>query len=124
MQATRPKNYTGKTRRESVSIISTLTDMLLNHLLPCRAAAASRVSGSVEREPGKLVYEVALYREAEDDTASIDIEQPVPIGSKLQLRVSIDTRSVWSHVKLLELCLSPSKIDPHARGHVKLVDDG
>lgn len=88
------------------------------------AAAASRVSGSVEREPGKLVYEVALYREAEDDTASIDIEQPVPIGSKLQLRVSIDTRSVWSHVKLLELSLSPSKIDPHARGHVKLVDDG
>ena len=83
-----------------------------------------RVSGSVERESGRLVYEVALYREAEDDTASIDIERPVPIGTKLQLRASIVTRSVWSHVKLLELSLSPSKTDPHARGHVKLVDGG
>ena len=76
----------------------------------------------MERESGKLVYEVALYREAEADTASI--EQAVPIGTKLQLRASIDTRSVWSHVKLLELGLSPSKTDPHARGHVKLVDGG
>jgi hypothetical protein len=85
---------------------------------------ASRVSGSVERESGKLLYDVALYREAEDDAASIDIEQGVPIGTKLQLRASIDTRSVWSHVKLLELSLSPSKTDPHARGHVKLVGGG
>ena len=82
------------------------------------------MSGSVEREPGRLVYEVALYREAEDDTASIDIEQAVPIGTKLQLRASIDTRSVWRHVKLLELILSPSKTDPYAAGHVKLVDGG
>ena len=76
------------------------------------------------RESGRLVYEVALYREAEDDTASIDIEQAVPIGTKLQLRASIDTRSVWSHVKLLELSLSPSNTDAHAGGHVKLVDGG
>jgi len=85
---------------------------------------ASRVSGSVEREPGRLVYEVALYREAEDDTAGVDIDQPVPIGTKLQLRASIDTKSVWSHVKLVELSLSPSKTDPHAGGHVRLVDGG
>ena len=82
-----------------------------------------RVSGSVERATGNnLLYEVALYKEAEDDT--IDSIDAVPIGTKLQLRVSIDTSTVWRYVRLVELILSPSRTDPHARGHVQLVHDG
>ena len=77
----------------------------------------------MERSGGAdLLYEVALYREADDDT--IDTIEAVPIGTKLQLRVSIDTSSVWRYVRLVELILSPSSTDPHARGHVQLVHDG
>ena len=58
---------------------------------------AARVSGVVEETPGPLQYEVALYREARSDTDlkanEVVVEQAVPIGTKLQLRASINTNS-------------------------------
>ena len=69
-----------------------------------------------------MKYDQYQYREAEDDT--IDSIEAVPIGTKLQLRVGIDTSTVWKYVRLVELILSPSRTDPHARGHVQLVHDG
>lgn len=58
---------------------------------------AARVSGIVEESPGKLEYEVALFREAsaKDDvtTNKIPVDQAVPIGTKLQLRASINSES-------------------------------
>ena len=59
---------------------------------------AARVSGIVEESPGKLEYEVALFREAtaSEDVAAkgrVPVENAVPIGTKLQLRATIDTSS-------------------------------
>ncbi len=61
---------------------------------------AARVSGIVEESPGKLQYEVALFREAEAGPGSnalvaeeVPVEQAVPIGTKLQLRASINADS-------------------------------
>ena len=60
---------------------------------------AAKVTGVVEESPGPLEYEVGLYREAksgrdEDSTDNeVVVEQAVPIGTKLQLRASINTNS-------------------------------
>ena len=78
--------------------------------------------GSLERERGKLEYEVALYREATEDTT--ETVEAVPIGTRLQLRVRLGPGSVWRYIRLLELSLSPSSADPHAAGHVQLVQAG
>ncbi len=58
------------------------------------------MSGIVEESPGKLQYEVALFREAEAGPGSnalvaeeVPVEQAVPIGTKLQLRASINADS-------------------------------
>ena len=62
---------------------------------------AARVSGIVRESPGNLEYEVALFRESppgKNDLGAvganeIPVEQAVPIGTKLQLRASINTNS-------------------------------
>ena len=57
---------------------------------------AARVSGVVEESPGPLEYEVALYREAtSSDQFSNDlpVDQAVVLGTKLQLRATINTDS-------------------------------
>ena len=87
----------------------------------------SRVSGEVAAKSGPLVYEVALYREvdkSESDDRNIEEVEAVPIGARLQLRASIDTSSVWQHVRLRSVVLSPDSNDPQAPGSVTLVRDG
>lgn len=114
----------------------------------------ARVSGVVEETPGRLEYEVALYKEAPPAAAMVNsnlpvssnknhtqmmrpssstgghqkgelpVDQAVPIGTKLQLRARINTDSVWKHVKLLEVFVSPDPDNPHAVGSVSLVRNG
>ena len=72
------------------------------------------------------------------------MEQAVPIGTKLQLRASINTDSgndmialyatiktdclflflAWKYVKLLEVTMSPDPQDMYGKGHIKLVTNG
>ena len=59
---------------------------------------AARVSGVVEESPGPLEYEVALYREAASNdeigsTNDLPVDQAVVLGTKLQLRATINTDS-------------------------------
>ena len=58
---------------------------------------AAKVTGVVEESPGPLEYEVGLYREAksgrQESGNEVVVEQAVPIGTKLQLRASINTNS-------------------------------
>lgn len=91
----------------------------------------ARVSGVVEETPGRLEYEVALYKEAppigriSGNLASLSsqlknqtkqamsqnelpVDQAVPIGTKLQLRARISVQSVWKFVKLMEVTVSVS----------------
>ena len=89
----------------------------------------SRVSGEVAAKSGPLVYEVALYREVDvakskDGEGNIEEAEAVPIGARLQLRASIDTSSVWQHVRLQSVVLSPDSSNPKAPGSVTLVRDG
>ncbi len=54
------------------------------------------MSGVVEESPGPLEYEVALYREATNDdefSNDLPVDQAVPLGTKLQLRATINTDS-------------------------------
>lgn len=94
----------------------------------------ARVSGVVEETPGRLEYEVALYKEAppigringnlasgahshnKNLTSSalinnneVPVDQAVPIGTKLQLRARISLQSVWKYVKLMEVTVSPGE---------------
>ncbi|XP_055548187.1 uncharacterized protein LOC129731861 [Wyeomyia smithii] len=103
----------------------------------------ARVSGVVEETPGRLEYEVALYKEAPPiariagmknysttnqlaamTNNEVPVDQAVPIGTKLQLRARISAQSVWKYVKLLEVTVSPDPDDPRAPGSVSLVRDG
>ncbi|XP_031623724.1 uncharacterized protein LOC116341026 [Contarinia nasturtii] len=109
----------------------------------------ARVSGVVEETPGRLEYEVALYKEAPPigrinsnmamsahlknqtkqqqaiiNQNELPVDQAVPIGTKLQLRARISTQSVWKFVKLMEVTVSPDPDDPHASGSVALVREG
>ncbi|XP_042883766.1 uncharacterized protein LOC122260513 [Penaeus japonicus] len=88
--------------------------------------SAGRVSGVVEETPGRLEYEVALYREVKARTGETHapVDQAVPIGSRLQLRAKINTQSTWKYVKLMEVTVSSDPTDPYASGHVALVKDG
>ncbi|CAK1586097.1 unnamed protein product [Parnassius mnemosyne] len=90
----------------------------------------ARVSGVVEETPGRLEYEVALYKEAppvsrhSNHSVDLPVDQAVPIGTKLQLRARINPDSAWRHIKLLEVAVSPDPDRPHAPGAVLLVKDG
>ncbi|KAJ2943734.1 hypothetical protein O0L34_g16862 [Tuta absoluta] len=90
----------------------------------------ARVSGVVEETPGRLEYEVALYKEAppvsrhSNHSLDLPVDQAVPIGTKLQLRARINPESAWRHIKLLEVAVSPDPDRPHAAGAVLLVKDG
>ncbi|XP_066587536.1 uncharacterized protein [Prorops nasuta] len=94
----------------------------------------ARVSGVVEETPGRLEYEVALYREATAAAGNLSestsgggtqaVDQAVPIGTKLQLRARISPESAWGYIKLLEVTVSPDPDQPHAPGSVVLVKDG
>ncbi|CAH1155446.1 unnamed protein product [Phaedon cochleariae] len=92
----------------------------------------ARVSGVVEETPGRLEYEVALYKEAPASRlgpanasgAELPVDQAVPIGAKLQLRARISPDSAWKYVKLMEVTVSPDPDDPHVGGSVALVKDG
>lgn len=64
----------------------------------------ARVSGVVEETPGRLEYEVALYKEAPTRVGAqgqlppglpgeLPVDQAVPIGTKLQLRARINPDS-------------------------------
>lgn len=58
----------------------------------------ARVSGVVEETPGRLEYEVALYKEAPTrlsnlTNSELPVDQAVPIGTKLQLRARINPHS-------------------------------
>lgn len=94
------------------------------------------MSGVVEETPGRLEYEVALYKEAPPigrisaNLASLNahlknqtkqshdlmnqnelpVDQAVPIGTKLQLRARISSQSVWKFVKLMEVTVSTQTI--------------
>lgn len=98
----------------------------------------------VEETPGRLEYEVALYKEAPPVarisatnnplgltstketpiSSELPVDQAVPIGTKLQLRARISSQSVWKYVKLMEVTVSPDPEEPHAHGSVSLVHDG
>ncbi|KAJ3661834.1 hypothetical protein Zmor_006216 [Zophobas morio] len=90
----------------------------------------ARVSGVVEETPGRLEYEVALYKEAPAarisniTSSELPVDQAVPIGTKLQLRARISPESAWKYVKLMEVTVSPDPDDPHMIGSVALVKDG
>ncbi|XP_044270928.1 uncharacterized protein LOC123015308 [Tribolium madens] len=89
----------------------------------------ARVSGVVEETPGRLEYEVALYKEAPARVSNatnneLPVDQAVPIGTKLQLRARISPESAWKYVKLMEVTVSPDPDDPHMIGSVALVKDG
>ena len=78
-----------------------------------------------------IVHKVALYREVdevtskeEEEDGNIEEANAVPIGARLQLRAKIDTSSVWQHVRLRSVVLSPDSSDPNAPGSVTLVRDG
>lgn len=55
------------------------------------------MSGVVEETPGRLEYEVALYKEAParktNSSSELPVDQAVPIGTKLQLRARINPQS-------------------------------
>ncbi|XP_017783560.1 PREDICTED: uncharacterized protein LOC108567538 [Nicrophorus vespilloides] len=91
---------------------------------------SARVSGVVEETPGRLEYEVALYKEApaarihNSTNSELPVDQAVPIGTKLQLRARISPESAWKYVKLMEVTVSPDPDDPHMGGSVALVKDG
>ncbi|XP_049807606.1 uncharacterized protein LOC126251319 [Schistocerca nitens] len=92
-------------------------------------AHGARVSGVAEESPGRLEYEVALYKEAPPArvgnlSGELPVDQAVPIGTKLQLRARINPDSAWKFVKLTEVAVSPDADDPHAAGSVALVKDG
>ena len=83
---------------------------------------------------------------AERNDNEVVVEQAVPIGTKLQLRASINTDSgtdmialcnhhskltaclflfsAWKYVKLLEVTMSPDPQDMYGKGHIKLVTNG
>ncbi|KAG5885120.1 hypothetical protein JTB14_037912 [Gonioctena quinquepunctata] len=90
----------------------------------------ARISGVVEETPGRLEYEVALYKEAPSTRISnstsneLPVDQAVPIGTKLQLRARISQDSAWKYVKLMEVTVSPDPDDPHTSGSVTLIRDG
>ena len=94
----------------------------------------ARVSGVVEETPGRLEYEVALYKEAPaarmnasvlaTSGGELPVDQAVPIGTKLQLRARINPDSAWKYVKLMEVTVSPDPDDPHMTGSVALIKDG
>lgn len=64
----------------------------------------ARVSGVVEETPGRLEYEVALYKEAParltnlSHNSELPVDQAVPIGTKLQLRARINPHSGISQI--------------------------
>ena len=60
---------------------------------PFLRPSGARVSGVVEKSPGPLEYEVGLYRERSLNSGqfSVPVEEPVPIGTRLQLITSIST---------------------------------
>ncbi|GJQ71196.1 hypothetical protein Trydic_g1093 [Trypoxylus dichotomus] len=88
----------------------------------------ARVSGVVEETPGRLEYEVALYKEAParigNTSSELPVDQAVPIGTKLQLRARINPDSAWKYLKLMEVTVSPDPDNPHLAGSVALVKDG
>ncbi|GLH09819.1 Uncharacterized protein GBIM_14865 [Gryllus bimaculatus] len=89
----------------------------------------ARVSGVVEETPGRLEYEVALYKEAPptrlaNKSNELPVDQAVPIGTKLQLRARINPESAWKFVKLMEVTVSPDPDEPHSVGSVALVKNG
>lgn len=76
----------------------------------------ARVSGVVEETPGRLEYEVALYKEAPTRVGAqgqlppglpgeLPVDQAVPIGTKLQLRARInpDSGTVCDSIALPDL---------------------
>lgn len=94
---------------------------------------------SSQETPGRLEYEVALYKEApplgrisgqqqpqppthghpqlfpKNGTSltannEVPVDQAVPIGTKLQLRARISIQSVWKYVKLMEVTVSPDPV--------------
>jgi hypothetical protein len=131
----------------SFTIVADSMDFIL---FSFRSPHGARVSGVVEETPGRLEYEVALYKEAPplgringqhghnsphlpknsslipglSTNSEVPVDQAVPIGTKLQLRARISLQSVWKYVKLMEVTVSPDPDDPHAIGSVSLVRDG
>lgn len=114
-----------------------LTSLTCRHLIIycnfyLRSPHGARVSGVVEETPGRLEYEVALYKEApaarihntSSQPGELPVDQAVPIGTKLQLRARISPESAWKYVKLMEVTVSPDPDDPHMSGSVALVKDG
>ncbi len=104
----------GGVRRAAVSLkkkhyFDSYSTNLLIELRP----PAARVSGVVEESPGHLEYEVALFRESDKSNnnnnnnaildSEVPVEQAVPIGTKLQLRASINDNS-GENVFTLQLC--------------------
>lgn len=69
--------------------------------------SGARVSGIVEESPGRLEYEVALFRETTNsggarsvpeyvtgiNSQELAVDQAVPIGTRLQLRAKISPES-------------------------------
>ncbi|XP_076330575.1 uncharacterized protein LOC143236172 [Tachypleus tridentatus] len=88
--------------------------------------SVGRVSGIVEKNPGKLEYMLQLYKEStiKSGNFEIPIDGAVNIGTMLQLKAVINTKSVWKYAKLLEVTISSDPSDPYAIGHVALVTDG
>ncbi|CAG7830945.1 unnamed protein product [Allacma fusca] len=104
--------------------------------------SGARVSGIVEESPGRLEYEVALYRESGStaqarssspgagayitgaDSQELPVDQAVPIGTRLQLRAKINPDSSWKHAKLMEVSVSPDPKDGSAEGSVALIKEG
>ncbi|XP_043211379.1 uncharacterized protein LOC122375871 [Amphibalanus amphitrite] len=90
-----------------------------------RVPSGGRVSGVVEESPGRLEYEVGLFRENSLNSGkfSVPVDEPVPIGTRLQLLTRISTDAAWKYAELLEVTVSGSQTDPYAPGFVQLVQD-
>ncbi|CAG0899641.1 unnamed protein product [Cyprideis torosa] len=79
-----------------------------------------RISGIVEESPGRLEYVVALYRETTTKSGDfvLPVNEPVPIGTRLQLRATINTQSGMKSRKLHLRTLWPQVTSVVLEGNV------
>uniref|UniRef100_T1IU53 Peptidase S1 domain-containing protein n=1 Tax=Strigamia maritima TaxID=126957 RepID=T1IU53_STRMM len=87
-----------------------------------------RISGTVEESASRPEYGVSVYREAEANSRSGNFEMPVdqavPIGTKLQLRATVNTESMWKYAKLIEVTVSTDPNNAYQAGFIFLVQKG
>ena len=79
-------------------IATSRNDLVFQIMCSFCSPHGARVSGVVEESPGRLEYEVALYKQtptrlSNATNSELPVDQAVPIGTKLQLRARINAHS-------------------------------